>query len=140
MRSHTTSSSPGRRTGRHNPIPVRYVFAGVVVVALFIMFPLLTVWKQAYITGASVIQKDLADSLDVLTQRAARLRMTVEELSSNERIERLAHDWLDLGHPSADRIVIVHMSPEHSSTTIAGMMLSWKFLSIIRRSLEQERG
>jgi cell division protein FtsL len=125
---------------QQNTLPARYVFAGVIAVALVVLFPLLTVWKQAYITGASITQKELSDSVAVLSRKAAALRMTAQELSSNERIEQIAGQWLSLGHPASDRIVIVYPEEKTGAGVFAGMIDGWKFFAVIRRSLMQGQG
>jgi cell division protein FtsL len=69
--------------------------------------PLLMVWKQVYLTSASLKIDKLTDSIAVVTKEIATLRLKCEQLSSKERIEHIAQTALGLGYPSADRIVIV---------------------------------
>jgi cell division protein FtsL len=103
--------------------------------SLIILLPLLTVWKQAYITNASLVQKQLADSVIALSQKTTQLRMSAQELSGNERIERLARQWLLLDYPTADRIVIVRPVETPAKRFFPGL----KFFALLRKSLEQEK-
>ena len=127
------------RTNKNRQFAVRYVLAGIVIIAGVVLSPLLTVWKQAYIVGASLNQKELADSCAIITQRVAELRMTVQQLSTNERIERLAGEWLQLQYPPSDKIVLVYPDRQSGRHVFADLVENWKFFAVLKRSIAQGR-
>ncbi|MBD3391251.1 MAG: hypothetical protein GF418_04270 [Chitinivibrionales bacterium] len=118
------------------PLPARYVLAGIAVVSLIVAFPLLTVWKQVYITNSSRMQDRLADSVAVLAQEASRLRLAAEKLAANERIERIARESLGLEYPASRQLVIVRPAAGPRASSLGG----WRFLTVLRKSLNQEQG
>jgi cell division protein FtsL len=121
---------------KQRPLPLRYVLIGVAVVALAVLFPLFAVWKQVYITNSALSHDQLIDSISVLNQKVVALRLAAGRLSSNERIERIARQSLDLHYPSSKQIVIVRPQPKPRRA----MFADWKFLAVLRKSLKQEKG
>jgi cell division protein FtsL len=117
---------------------VRTVTNRVILVFLFlgipVGLPLITVWKQAYITHRSLANEDLADSLHTCRAERARLRAVSEQLSSAERIEEIAARQLGLQHPSPSRITVV----EKKKKAPLVRMNEWKFWAFVKKSLEYE--
>ena len=80
---------------------------GLIVVAALIALPLLVVWKQAYISGASMRIERMNDTLSSMNREIATLRLRRDRLSTNERIESIAQTALNLEYPASDRITFV---------------------------------
>jgi len=91
-------------------VRLRFMGAGLMVVALCIAGPLLLVWKQAYIASTSMRIEAMADTISALNRQIATLQLLRDRLSSNERVERVARAVLRLEYPSSDRIVIIPVS------------------------------
>jgi cell division protein FtsL len=136
MRPAGDKSSTRHRPRQSPPLPARYVLAALILVGLAVAFPMFTVWKQVYITNSSLLQERLADSVAVLSQKTTRLRMDVEQLTRNERIERVAREALGLDYPASGQLVIVR-PPERPRRRIVS---NWGFLAVLRRSLRPDRG
>lgn len=134
------SDNKSNESSRGIPFQAGQIFMCSVIVALVIAFPLFTVWKKDYITEASIKQKSLADSVAVLSAKVAELRIAAASLASNERIELLAGEWLNLRYPELDRIVIVKENKGLAKAVTAGFFANWKFMADLRRQLEAERG
>lgn len=117
--------------------PARFILAAALTVALLVLFPLFTVWKQVYITNTSRHLTAQADSLAVLTRRTARLSLQVEKLSSTQRIETIARQHLDMDYPGSDRIVIV--APEDAKPKQKTATMRNEFLAVLYKSLKQEQ-
>jgi cell division protein FtsL len=96
--------------------------------------PLITVWKQAYITHRSLANEDLADSLYNCRADRARLRAVAEQLSSAERIEEIASAQLGLVHPSPSRVTVVGKKKKAPLVR----MNEWKFWAFVKKSLDYE--
>jgi cell division protein FtsL len=88
-------------------VRVRLMAAGLAAVTIGIAGPLTLVWKQAYIASASMRIEAMNDTVSALNRQIATLQLLRDRLSSNERIERVAHTLLGLEYPSSDRIVII---------------------------------
>jgi cell division protein FtsL len=116
---------------------LRTLSLALVVLAGIIALPLLAVWKQVYITRASIEQDMLSDSLAVLRTEAVRLRMEAGRLASVERIERIAREQLRLDYPPSDRIVIVRPEKERPVEPIVRKNDS-EFMTALRKSLGRE--
>jgi cell division protein FtsL len=99
------------------------------VVTLVLCYPLIAVWKQVYITNASIKQEALADSLAVLKRQTARMKMEVEKLSSPGRIEKIGLEALGLEYPPAENIVILRSGKAHDRPAA-----EWRLLTVLRRS------
>jgi cell division protein FtsL len=98
------------RQARFAPIVrLRFMATGLLVLSLCIAGPLLLVWKQAYIAGASIRIETMADTISALNREIATLRFTRDRLSTNERIEKAARTLLQLEYPSSDRIVLLQV-------------------------------
>ncbi len=96
--------------------------------------PLITVWKQAYITHRSLANEDLADSLYSCRADLARLRAVAEQLSSAERIEEIASSQLRLVHPSPSRVTVVGKKKKAPLVR----MNEWRFWAFVKKSLDYE--
>lgn len=108
----------------------------ILIFVLIVAFPLITVWKQAYITNSSMRQEVLADSIAVLKQEAALLKMEVEHLSSIERIECIAMEELGLKYPKSSNIIII----KNEKNSKDRYFLRWNFFTMLKKSLFQEKG
>lgn len=104
------------------------------LISIPIGLPLITVWKQAYITHRSLANKKLADSLHGRRADYARLRAVAEQLSSSERIEEIAANGLGLVHPSPSRVRVVGKKKRR----VMVRMNEWKFWAFVKKSLEYE--
>lgn len=130
-----------RMSSSHKPAAVlrlRHAVGIVVVLAAAVLVPLAVVWKQVYVTGASMEQRELSDSLAVLRRESERLRLAAEGLSEVGRIERIARERLGLEYPKADRIVIMGSSARRTRETAP--CGTWEFFAILRRSLRGDKG
>jgi cell division protein FtsL len=114
----------------------RYFFTTTILIAVVVILPLSVVWKQVYITKTSIHSDMLQDSLAVLNKEIATLNITVEQLSSTERIEAIAREALELDYPSSKKIVVVR--PEKKDQK--GFILDSSFWAVIRKSLKPEKG
>jgi cell division protein FtsL len=117
-------------------LKVRHLAVMTAFIALLIALPLGIVWKQVYITQTSVRQNRCADSLVVLTKRAAQLRLSVEKLSSTYRIEAIARQCLNLDYPCAGQIVIMKQGSEKDTTPVARN----NYIAILKRSITRGKG
>lgn len=118
-------------------VRLRYIAAAVGCIAVLILAPLFTVWKQVYIRDKSLRKQVLTDSLNVCSREVARLEILVERLASTERIERIARDTLNMEYPSSERIVIVQPAQEPDRPSVFAQL---RFMAILRRSFTQMRG
>ncbi|MBD3346991.1 MAG: hypothetical protein GF401_18205 [Chitinivibrionales bacterium] len=118
-------------------IRFRHVLAAITLVAASVLLPLFIVWKQVYITEASMKSKVYADSLVVLKQETERLRLTCENLVQSERIEKIAVNHLDLHYPPSNRITIIEPEGTPPKKSFMG---GWEFFALIRKSLSQDKG
>ncbi|MBN1576736.1 MAG: cell division protein FtsL [Chitinispirillaceae bacterium] len=128
-RRHSSESRP--------VIRFRSILLTAAVVAVVIAGPLLMVWKQAYLTSASLQITKMTDSLNVLTREITTLRLRCERLSSKDRIEHIAQTALGLDYPAADRIVIVTI-PVETAVFKAGW--THELAAFIKKSLRGDRG
>ena len=115
---------------------LRYFFTATVLVTIVVIFPLSLVWKQVYITKASIKYDSLRDSLTVLNKEIAALNIMVEQLSRTERIETIARESLGLDYPLSKEIVVVHPKEESQKSFI----LDSSFWAVIKKSLIPEKG
>ncbi|MBD3322648.1 MAG: hypothetical protein GF350_16220 [Chitinivibrionales bacterium] len=122
---------------RQPVIRVRHICAAIFFVAASVLVPLFLVWKQVYITEASMKSKIYADSLTALRQETERLRLECESLAHAGRIEKLASNYLDLHYPESDRIIII--KPRKHAVR-KSLMSGWEFFALIRKSLTQDKG
>ncbi len=105
-------------------------------IAVLIGLPLLTVWKQVYITTASVRTERLTDSLSVLNGRLARLRLAAEELAATERIEKIARERLALDYPDSREIIVM----KQKKKPLRPFAPNWRFLAVLRKSFVPDKG
>jgi hypothetical protein len=110
-------------------IRFRSMFIGTLLLILLITGPLLLVTKQVYINNVSLRMNAMADSLEMLNKEITSLELTCQQLSFNERIERVVRDARQLEYPTANQIVIVKM---HSNTNSAGVS---DFITFVKRAL-----
>ncbi|MBD3314367.1 MAG: hypothetical protein GF344_01155 [Chitinivibrionales bacterium] len=115
--------------------PARFLCIAALTVGGLVLFPLFTVWKQVYITSTSRYLTAQADSLAVLTRRAARLSVEVEKLSSTQRVETIAREHLDMDYPGSDRVVIVDPKEAMRKPKVA---VRNEFLTVLFNSLSRE--
>jgi hypothetical protein len=101
-------------------VRLRFMAAGLAVVVLLIAGPLLLVWKQAYISSTALRLEAMTDTLTVQNRQIAVLRFRCEQLSRNERIERVARTALRLEYPLSDRIVIVPAEEKQAASAANG--------------------
>lgn len=106
---------------RGTPV-VRLRLMSVVTAALVVLVfgPLAMVWKQAYLSSASIRRERCADTLSFLNKEIAALRLERERLAGNDRIEKFARSVLLLDYPLSDRIVIVPIDEKPRKTLFAG--------------------
>jgi cell division protein FtsL len=118
-------------------IRFRSMLAGVSIIAVLITGPLLMVWKQVYITSTSMDIEQMADSLGLLNKRIAELKLRCEWLSSNERIENIAKQSLELDYPSSEQIVVIKVRKNEESAQV-----NWprELAAFIKRSFWGENG
>lgn len=119
-------------------IKIRHVGAAIGVVAVLVILPLFTVWKQVYITETSLQSKVYADSLANLKQKVESLRIQCENLAQVERIEQFAEKSLNLHYPSSNQIVIIE--PERKKRVVKSFMSGWEFFAILKKSLSRDKG
>lgn len=110
-------------------IRFRSMFIGTLLLILLISGPLLMVAKQVYINNVSLRMNAMADSLEILNKEITSLELTCQQLSFNERIERIVRDARQLEYPTANQIVIVKM---HQNTNGTGFS---DFLTYVKRAL-----
>lgn len=113
-------------------IRVRFMAFGLAILALVISGPLLLVYKQAYITNMSIKMNETSDSLRILDKEIAALQVKVEQLSSNERIEKFAKDHCGLDFPGVSQMVIVKM--KDSENRAASVTMN-SVIEVINKSL-----
>ena len=89
------------------PVRVRSMATGLIAVTALIALPLLVVWKQAFISGASMRIERMNDTLSSMNREIATLRLRRDRLSTNDRIESIAQRSLNLEYPASDRITFV---------------------------------
>ena len=126
-----------RSASRIRPlIRLRSMLGGTTVIAVLIAGPLLLVWKQVYLTSASIRLQRMTDSLSVLSREITTLRLRCERLSSKERIEYIAQTALGLEHPAAERIFIVKIP-----AGAAGHKMEWprEIVAFLKKSLRGDR-
>jgi cell division protein FtsL len=84
----------------------------VAVIIALISGPLLAVWKQDSINTTSIALSDKADTLSLLQKEIATLQFTYERYASTERIEKIAHEKLNLEYPLSSQIVIIRLEKQ----------------------------
>jgi hypothetical protein len=72
-----------------------------------IAFPLVIVWKQAFIASTSMQIESMTDTISAMNRRIAGLETVCGRMSGKERIETFARTVLKLDYPAADRITII---------------------------------
>ncbi len=120
--------------GRAPVLRLRMVGGGVLLVALAIAGPLLTVRRQVYMRNLAIRREQLTDSLQACTAEIGPLMLRARALASAQRVERIARDDLAMDYPSPDQIVIIESRPSRCWALPEG-----GFLALIRRSLGQEK-
>jgi cell division protein FtsL len=118
-------------------IRFRSMLLGTVVVAMLITIPLLMVWKQVYITSASLRMEKMTDSLSILSREMTTLRLRCEQLSSRDRIEDLAQKKLGLDYTPTDQIVIVKI---HDEANVVFTGWPQELVAFLKKSLFGDRG
>ncbi len=118
-------------------IRFRSMLLGTVVVAMVITIPLLMVWKQVYITSASLRMEKMTDSLSILSREMTALRLRCEQLSSKDRIEDLAQKKLGLDYTPTDQIVIVKI---HDKANMVRTGWPQELVAFLKKSLFGDRG
>ena len=112
-----------------------YIFI-LIIIASIIAIPLTLVWKQVYITNASVYSYSLKDSLDVLNREIAELNILAEQLSCTERIERIAKNSLNLDYPEFEKIILIRSVNKEKRKIV----FDPPFWAVLRRSIDPEKG
>lgn len=115
---------------------IKYFVLTVLIISTIIIIPLTLVWKQVYINNASVHFDSLKDSLDVLHKEVAALNIVAEQLSSTERIERIANKSLGLDYPLFKEIVIIRPMPKKEKIFV----FDSPFWAVIKKSISSEKG
>ena len=110
------------------------LFMGVTIL-LIVGIPLLTVWKQVYITNNSLKREMLSDSLEVLNTQVAQLQVSVADLSRVERIEKIAIEELGLIYPESDNIEVVQAQRKKMPSL---EIKEWKLFTMLKKSLSKE--
>jgi hypothetical protein len=100
-------SAKRKSSSAATPVRVRSMATGFIAVGALIAFPLLVVWKQAFISGASMRIERMNDTLSLMNREIATLRFRSDRLSTNDRIESIAQTSLNLEYPPSDRITFV---------------------------------
>jgi cell division protein FtsL len=95
------------------------MLAGVAIIIALISGPMLLVSKQVYIRNSSMKMEKMNDSLFVLQKEITTLRLRCEQLSSNERIERLAREYSQLDYPTSNQIVVVKLNGDSKNSGLA---------------------
>ena len=86
---------------------LRLMFIGLIAILTLFALPLVIVWKQAYIAGASMRIEAMTDTISAMNRSIARLEVVCGRMSRNERIEAFARSVLNLEYPASDRITII---------------------------------
>ncbi|HEX2955552.1 MAG TPA: cell division protein FtsL [Chitinispirillaceae bacterium] len=94
---------------------VRPMLLWITLILLMISGPLLLVWKQVYISSASLEMDAKRKSLIAFQKEIATLRLSSNRLSATERIERIARDNLGLEYPATSQIYVIHIPREQKS-------------------------
>lgn len=95
-------------------VRVRIMIIGVAAIIALISGPLLAVWKQVYINNTSIQLSKMTDRLSSLRKEIATLQFTCERYASTERIEKIAHEKLNLEYPVSSQIVIIQLQKQDS--------------------------
>jgi hypothetical protein len=125
------SSSPAAPVLR-----VRELVIGIVCIAVLIVWPLLMVSKQIFITNLSIRETALADSLASAGRQLAALRLYNEKLSGTARIESISRDRLGLDYPAAGSIVVIREDGRAPADGTKGR----HFFAILKKPFSRERG
>jgi cell division protein FtsL len=115
---------------------LKYYILALIICTAVITIPLALVWKQAYITSVSLKFDSLKDSTAVLHKEIVALNLTLKQLSSTERIERIARESLKLDYPSSEEIVIVHSEKKKRIHFLPNS----PFWAVLKKSIELEKG
>lgn len=118
-------------------IRVRFMVSGVALLVALISGPLLAVWKQVYINNTSIQLSKMTDTLSVLKKEIATLQFSCERYSSTERIEKIAHDKLNLEYPVSSQIVIIQVEKQGSPDLHNA---SREFLAFLRKTITGDNG
>ncbi len=118
-------------------VRVRIMLVGVAAIIAFISGPLLAVWKQVALNNTSIELSKMNERLSSLRKEIASLQFTCERYASTERIEKIAHEKLNLEYPVSSQIVIIQLgkqdSPKLSSTPK-------EFLVYLKKTITGDRG
>ncbi|MGD9202820.1 MAG: hypothetical protein PVI26_14770 [Chitinispirillia bacterium] len=115
---------------------VNHYIIALIVIASIVIIPLLLVWKQVYITNASVHTNSLKESLDVLNREIAELNILAEQLSCSERIEGIARNSIGLDYPKFEEIIFIRSVNKKKRKIV----FNPPFWAVLRRSIGSEKG
>ena len=93
-------------------VRVRIMIVGVAAIVALISGPLLAVWKQVSINNTSIELSKTSEKLSSLRKEIATLQFTCERYASTERIEKIAHEKLNLEYPVSSQIVIIQLEKQ----------------------------
>jgi hypothetical protein len=131
LKNKSVSTSPSAPVLR-----LRELVVGIVCVAVLIVWPLLMVSKQIFITNLSTRETALADSLAAAGRQLATLRLYNEKLSGTGRIESISREHFGLEYPATGSIVVIR---ENGAGAVSGNK-GRHFFAIIKKTFSRERG
>ncbi len=118
-------------------VRVRIMIIGVAAIIALISGPLLAVWKQVDINNTSIQLSKMTDTLSILRKEIATLQFTYERYASTERIEKIAHEKLNLEYPVSSQIIIIQLEKKNSPKLSNAPK---EFLVYLKKTIAGDRG
>lgn len=115
---------------------VRPMLLWVTLVVLLISGPMLLVWKQVYISTASLGMDAKRKSLVSLQKEIATLKLSSNRLSSIERIESIARNNLGLDYPATSQVYVIHIPREQKGSVLSKTQ---DIVAFLRKVISGER-
>jgi cell division protein FtsL len=115
---------------------VRPMLLWVTLVLLLISGPLVLVWKQVYISTASLDMDAKRKSLISLQKEIETLKLSSNRLSATERIEGIARNNLGLDYPATSQVYVIHIPRSQKGSVLSKTQ---DIVAFLRKVISGER-
>jgi cell division protein FtsL len=115
---------------------LRPMLLWVTLVLVLISGPMLLVWKQVFISSASLDMDAKRKTIVSLQKEIATLRLSSNRLSSTERIESIARNNLGLDYPATSQVYVIHIPREQKGSVL---IKTQDIVAFLRKVISGER-
>jgi cell division protein FtsL len=119
------------------PIKFRHILLVLGCIALVAVIPLFEVWKQAYLTRASVTHTRLQQRIRDLEATYEGLSLAMQKYGNRNRIEKIARQHCDMRYPSSERIIVISPSSHTRHMHAARRDTQSPIIAIIKKSFNE---